>query len=118
MRKIKGPKIYPKSVRYEYNVVRTEFRLDDSFTKLIYAESIKIETKSDILQKQIEKRINLISKDYDTKVNKLLDRLIVNNDLEKYSVENLNKLVTSVMRVTKSLSSSLTSIVIGLEDIK
>lgn len=120
MKKIRQPKIYPKAVRYKYDVVRNRFCLDESLIKFIQADIInhRVEIKSDVLNKRIEERISKISIDYDSKVNKMLDKLIVNNDLEKYSISNLNKLVTSIMRVTKSLSNSLTSIVIGLEDIK
>lgn len=117
-----GPKIYSHYTKYTYNVVRNRFCLDESIIKYLQADIInhrdRLEVKSEVLNKRISERIAKISTDYDTKVNKMLDRLIVNNDLEKYSIENLNKLVTSVMRVTKSLSNSLTSIVIGLEDIK
>lgn len=120
MKKIKGPKIYPINKRYTKNHIRELFCLDESIIKFLQADIISHRTviKSAVLEKRIEERISRISADYDKKVNKMLDRLIVNNDLEKYSIENLNKLVKSVMRVTKSLSSSLTSIVIGLEDMK
>lgn len=118
MKILRKPKVNHK--RYYYNIVKTKYRLDESIIKYLQADIIshRIDVKSNVLNKRIEERIARISKDYDEKVNKMLDNLIVNNDLEKYSISNLNKLVTSVMRVTKSLSSSLTSIVIGLEDIK
>lgn len=120
MKIIRQPKIYSNKTRFYYDIVRNRFNLDDSIIKFLQADIIshRGEIKSAVLERRIEERISKISIDYDTKVNKMLDHLIVNNDLEKYSIENLNKLVTSVMRVTKSLSSSLTSIVIGLEDIK
>ena len=117
---IRGPKKYSNSVTYKRDYVKEQFCLDVSIIKFLQADIIshRAEIKSTVLDKRIEERITKISKDYDNKVNKMLDHLIVNNDLEKYSIENLNKLVVSIMRVTKSLSSSLASIVIGLEDIK
>ncbi len=120
MKIITKPKVYLYPTRYRYDIVKNIFCLDESIIKYLQADIIshRVEVKSDMLSKRIEERISKISIDYDNKVNKMLDRLIINNDLEKYSIENLNRLVTSVMRVTKSLSSSLTSIVIGLEDIK
>lgn len=120
MKVIKGPKINPSGVRYKRDYVKERFCLDVSIIKFLQADIIshRAEIKSAVLEKRIEERITKISKDYDEKVNKMLDHLIVNNDLEKYSIDNLNKLVVSVMRVTKSLSSSLASIVIGLEDMK
>lgn len=120
MRKIIKPKIPSKQTRYTYDIVKTKFSLDESIIKFLQADIInhRADSKIAVLDKRIEERIIRISKDYDTKVNKMLDRLIVNNDLERYSITNLNKLVTSIMRVTKSLSNSLASIVIGLEDKK
>lgn len=117
---IRKPKIYPQHTRYTYNIVRNRFCLDESIIKYLQADIIshRVEVKSEVLGRRIGERISKISTDYDTKINKMLDDLIINNDLEKYPIGNLNKLVTSIMRVTKSLSSSLTSIVIGLEDIK
>lgn len=115
---IKGYKIYPKQVKYEYNIVKTKFNLDISYIKYIQDSSRKPIIRSSILQNQIESRIIRISKDYDDKVNKILDTVIMNSNLENYPIENLSRLVTSIMRVTKSLSNSLTSIIIGLEDIK
>lgn len=120
MKRISKPKIHLNPVKYTYNIVLNRFRLDESIIKFIQRDIINHSTdaRSDMLGKRIEERISKISTDYDNKINKMLDRLIMEIDLESYSIENLSRLVTSVMRVTKSLSSSLTSIVIGLEDIK
>lgn len=119
MKKISGPKIYSPSMRYSYKKV-LPFNLDEGTIKFLHTEILchRTDSKVAILDKRIDERIVRISKDYDAKINKMIDRLIINNDLEKYSLENLNKLVTSIMRVTKSLSSSIASIVIGLEDKK
>lgn len=115
---IKGYRKYPNQVKYEYNIVKTKFNLDVSYIKYIQDSSRKPIIRSSILQSQIENRIARISKDYDDKVNRILDTIIMNSNLENYPIENLNRLVVSIMRVTKSLSNSLTSIIIGLEDIK
>ena len=61
---IKGYKIYPKQVKYEYNIVKTKFNLDISYIKYIQDSSRKTNKRSSILQNQIERRIIRISKYY------------------------------------------------------
>lgn len=121
---LKKPRITPL-VKYTKNKSNNlnaglYIKLDDSIIKLLIQDMTKGNAviKSEVLNARIKERIGIISNDYDNKINKMLDALILNIDLETYSIENLSKLVKSVMRVTKSLNSSLTSIVIGLEDIK
>lgn len=107
-----------KNVRYTHKI-DVNIILDESALKHIQIDFKPNSILSrDILDGCIKARIKKIAVDYDNKVNKLLDMLILNIDLEKYSISNLSRLVKSVMRVTKSLSNSLTSIVIGLEDSK
>lgn len=122
--KIISPNIKYKGNRrdIEYLIITHKFniRLDESILKyeLLEMNRPHLKSKKEILNERIDERIKKISIDYDDKVNKMLDCLILNVDLEKYSIDNLSKLVKSIMRVTKSLNSSLTSIVIGLEDLK
>lgn len=115
--KYKGKK---QDIEHLILVNKLGIRLDESILMYLLQFEFKhyVEIKKDVLSGRIEERIKKISIDYDNKVNKMLDCLILNVDLERYSIDNLSKLVKSIMRVTKSLSSSLTSIVIGLEDIK
>lgn len=118
IRTIRKPKPQFK-IYTRYNVNRITF-LDESILKYIRNDLINpsLESRQKILSSKIDERIKKISIDYDNKINQLIDNLILYTDLEQYSIDNLGKLVKSVTRVTKSLSNSLASIVIGLEDIK
>lgn len=122
--KIISPNIKYKGKKrdIEYLIISYKFGiiLDESILKyeLLEINRPHLKSKKEILNERIDERIKKISIDYDEKVNKMLDYLILTVDLEKYSIDNLSVLVKSIMRVTKSLSNSLTSIVIGLEDIK
>lgn len=115
------PRINPSNdEEYDNEQDNLGFMFDTSIIEMLIKNLLNGSAiqRQNLLDNKISERIDKISKDYDAKINKMLNGLILNVDLETYSIDNLSKLVKSVMKVTKSLSNSLTSIVIGLEDVK